>query len=185
LPIELKNALAAWKKAKPLTLTKTGISEALRELPDPAKMDLRKDVPALEKVKKALEVGVANKHIAAQKAAHECVKQILASVNTQILAYSTRRINLNRILERIIDAGNAFVKDPNPKHMVTLKGANAEFNKYLANVVGLDATYAQVPTRILLLAENYLKAQPKGGTQFEGVKKEMEAYMKAHPKLVI
>jgi hypothetical protein len=55
--------LKAWKKAKPLLLTKTGISELLRTLPeDPKQSDLK----TYEKVGRELKTKIADKKIAAR-----------------------------------------------------------------------------------------------------------------------
>ena len=132
MSIELKNAVAAWKKAKPLTLTKTGISEALRTLPaDPSIVkDFKTEIPALENVKKTLEVAVANKHIQAQKKAHDCVKEILVAVSHQLAADKDLRGKVNAALKKIFDGGNAFLKAPSPAGAHAIKEAVKEYDVF-------------------------------------------------------
>lgn len=92
MPIELKNALAEWKKAKPLMLTKTGVSEALRLLPTtaPASADaIEKSRQSLEKVKKVIDVAVENKHIKAEKKAHTCLVEIQTAIKTELAKLHT------------------------------------------------------------------------------------------------
>lgn len=85
--MELKNALGAWKKAKPLTLTKTGVSEALRPAvalvekgaPKTAE-DGEKLIVAITNAKRVLATAVADKRIKAEKKALDCLQEILKSV---------------------------------------------------------------------------------------------------------
>jgi hypothetical protein len=76
--MELKNALDAWKKAKPLALTKTGVSNALRTLP------AKPTVADLEKVKKVLLTTSTDKRAQADKKVQACIKDILGAVSRAI-----------------------------------------------------------------------------------------------------
>jgi hypothetical protein len=187
MAIELKNALAAWKKAKPLTLTKTGVSEVLRNLPaDPSIVsDFKKDIPALETIKKTLEVAVANKHIQAQKKAHECIKEILTAVNNQLAEDKVLRGKVNAALKKVFDGGHAFLKTPTPQVAATIKQGVVEYNTLLAKFQPKGSQdFFQVPPRVSMLAQEWVKqAAGKDPKQFEGVKKEMIEYMKAHPMM--
>lgn len=187
MAIELKNALAAWKKAKPVTLTKTGVSEALRTLPaNPSVVDdFKKGFPELENVKKILEVAVANKHIQAQKKAHDCVKEILAAVNKQLADNKVLRGKVNATLKKIFDGGHAFLKQPSPAAAALIKNAVVEYNVLGEHFKSMSKPdFFQVPMRVTMLAEEYVKAVAKGeAKQLEGIKKEMTDYMKAHPMM--
>ena len=96
MPIDMRNALASWKKAKPLTLTKTGISETLRTLPaDPA----AKDLPAIEKVAKTLETAAANNKIKAEKKALACVTEINTYLKGFLAAVHKSRTDASKALK--------------------------------------------------------------------------------------
>lgn len=105
MAIDMRNALASWKKAKPLTLTKTGISESLRTLPaDPA----AKDLPAIEKVAKTIEAAVNNNKIKAEKKALACVTEINTYLKSFLSGVKTSRVQAAKALKDLQSAAHGF-----------------------------------------------------------------------------
>jgi len=187
MAIDLKNAVAAWKKAKPLMLTKTGISEALRKIPvDPTIIkDFKKDLPVLEECKKVIDVAVSNKHIIAAKAAHECVKQIQEALRVQITKHRELRADVNAALKKIFDGGHKMVKTPTKQISDGLKSAAKEYDALFEKFTPASPEYVQVPMRVSYLAERWVESLSKPGPQLEGIKKEMTAYMNVHRMMAV
>ncbi len=186
--MQLNNALAAWKKAKPLTLTKTGISEVLRTLPaNPAVVvDFKKEIPVLENVKKTVEVALANKHVQQHKGAVDCLKEIHKAVDEKLKHDRELRGKLNASLKKIFDAGHAFLKAPNPQVAAQIKNFVHEYDGYLSTFKPTNADYFQIPPRVELLASSYAKAiLKKDQKEIEGVKAEMTKYMQSHPMMAV
>jgi hypothetical protein len=105
MAIDMRNALASWKKAKPLTLTKTGISESLRTLPaDPS----AKDLPAIEKVAKTIEAAVGNNKIKAEKKALACVTEINTYLKSFLAGVKHGRAEAVKALKDLHTAAHAF-----------------------------------------------------------------------------
>jgi hypothetical protein len=118
LSMALKNATAAWKKAKPITLTKTGVSEELRKLeayPEHLDEDMRQWIPILEHVKKSLGTALTDKAIAKEKKAVDCLHQIEHDVSGQIAHINHLRTVINNALHAAFVAGRECLKEEHPE----------------------------------------------------------------------
>lgn len=95
MPIDLKNALAEWKKVEPEGL-KTGIVEALKPLVLAAKTapELDKAIPPLENARKVLEAAVGLPKLKADKKAHACALEIGNAVKLQLVRFKTLQAEL-------------------------------------------------------------------------------------------
>lgn len=82
MTFDAKKALESWKKAKPLLLTDTGVSDHLRKLPDnPMSKSYLAD---LDKAGKKLDTFMADAKIKAEKKAVACLKEIQASIEKHV-----------------------------------------------------------------------------------------------------
>ena len=73
MPFNPTKALEAWKKAKPLLLTDTGVSDVIRKLPaNPTQAQLADYAKAV----KSLETAMANSKVKAEKKALACITTI-------------------------------------------------------------------------------------------------------------
>jgi hypothetical protein len=130
--ILLKDARAAWKKAKPLTLTKTGLSDELRKL---EKFVLDKEMaswmPILEHVKASLKTAIADKDIAKEKKAVECLTAISAEVNSQIALIPRLRETINHSLKEAYEAALKILAKPTAEKLAKF---DAVIKPYLGTI---------------------------------------------------
>jgi hypothetical protein len=97
--------LKAWKKAKPLLLTKTGISELLRTLPeDPKQSELK----TYEKVGRELKTKITDKKIAADKKAVTCLQELGKDIKDFLADTKLRRHKAVEIMKSIDTACKVF-----------------------------------------------------------------------------
>ena len=179
--ILLKDAVKAWKKAKPLTLTKTGISEALRPLQtyNPPRIGDADDwIKELEKCKQVLDVASRNKHIVAQKKAHECVKDILTEVNDQLDKLKDWKEEMNKALKKVAKEGADFIDAPAESALRDITASVQAINKLLEPFFTSKIEVAQVPTRIELCAKNLLNVMKKDVKNIPNALKELEGQVK-------
>lgn len=176
--------LKAWKKAKPLLLTDTGISGRLRALPDdPTQVQLK----LYEKAASDLRDDLKNPKILAEKKALACLKEIQKTINESLAHTKGLRDKAVEIMKEIhtiakayhanVEKGKlteAMVGAFSPTHsrlsalakgmdMITARGRDplvvpprlmAEFRGHL------DEMYANSRTMLALL-EDALSAKPK------------------------
>jgi hypothetical protein len=189
--ILLKDATAAWKKAKPATMTKTGLSNELRKL---EKFDLNENmtkwVPVLEQCKKALEVAAA-KDLAKEKQGLECANLLLSEIKFQLNNIPSLRKTVNNLIGKIHETGVKTLQHPVAQQTSALDGLLAAYNKTLTGVPDdnhfhpTNPFYIQVPGRVKLLATAYVSSALKKAPDTEKRKEEMEKYLDANPPKLI
>jgi hypothetical protein len=197
MPIELKNAVTAWKQAvkdiPPTPITKS-VSEALEKmLPDNPSVvtGFDKDLDALEKVAKIVDGASRNLGAGAKgpvpnlKNAQGCLRDILEAVQRQILEYKHLRVKVNAELSKIFQGAVDFMNDPNPDDLHAMKKAHAEYNSLFTKFQPAEP-FRQVPAKVLLLAEGVLKAQKRleeCQRHVDGGLDEMNNYLNDHPSM--
>lgn len=82
MTFDTKKAVEAWKKAKPLLLTDTGISDFLRKMP--ADGMSKSYLSDLEKSGKKLDTFMADPKVKAEKKAVACLKQIQDDIKKHV-----------------------------------------------------------------------------------------------------
>ena len=88
----------AWKKAKPLMLTDTGISDMLRKLPDDADAS---DIKQFKKVAADLTAKMNDPKIKAEKKALACLTEIQNCIRDELAFVKRNRATASKILEDI------------------------------------------------------------------------------------
>ncbi|MFG6415303.1 hypothetical protein ACG02S_15505 [Roseateles sp. DC23W] len=106
MTFDSKKAVEAWKKAKPLTLTDTGVSDFLRKLPSDPKSktylaDLRNEKPKLLAF-------LNNAKIKAEKKASACLKQIHDDIDKHLDDVKANRKHVLGDMERIRGAAKDY-----------------------------------------------------------------------------
>lgn len=114
MTFDSKKALEAWKKAKPLLLTDTGVSDFLRKLPADAKS--KTYLTDLAKAKSGLATFMADKKIKAEKKALACLTQIQDDIDEHLAFVKSNRKHVLGDMENIRDAAKAYfaeaIKNP-------------------------------------------------------------------------
>ena len=106
MPFDTKKAVDSWKKAKPLTLTKTGVSELLRDLPvSPKSSELVK----FEQAQKTLEAKLSDAKIKKEKKAVECITQIRDNIKRYLAGIKTERAALVGALKRMHASAGKYI----------------------------------------------------------------------------
>ena len=90
--------LKAWKKAKPLMLTDTGISDMLRKLPDDANPS---DIKQFKKAAADLTAKMNDPKIKAEKKALACLTEIQNCIRDELVFLKRNRATASKILEDI------------------------------------------------------------------------------------
>lgn len=119
LPKQLNEKLLSdWKKAKPLTLRKTGVSELLRTLPkDPTQVQLA----LYAKVETDLNTKSSDRKIQAEKKALDCVKAMQKEIHDYLASIATQRTKAVDILKKIhVVANNYYQTMAKPGRTVVL-----------------------------------------------------------------
>jgi hypothetical protein len=105
VPFDPKKALDAWKKAKPITLTKTGVSEVLRVLvANPTQAQLK----AYETALATLATKMTDAKIKAVKKALDCIKTIHDNLKSYLAEVKSERQEAVSALKSIHTAAKAF-----------------------------------------------------------------------------
>jgi hypothetical protein len=94
-----------WKKAKPILVTKTGVSELLRVLPDDPKQS---DLKLYEKAATDLNGKIAMPKIKENKKALECLKKIQKDITDTLAIIKSQRDKAIDIMKQIHAAAKAF-----------------------------------------------------------------------------
>ena len=104
--VDAKKALADWKKAKPLLLTKTGVSEKLRELPEKAALS---NLKKYEGVLDFLDKAAADAKIKAEKKAIACINDLRKQIETFLDKHKTERAAQSKAVTAAHTLGKAFI----------------------------------------------------------------------------
>jgi Na+/phosphate symporter len=106
MPFNSKTALESWKKAKPLTLTKTGVSELLRDLPvRPTQRDLVK----FEQAQKTLKAKMSDPKIQKEKKAHDCITRIHHDIQHYLAGVKQGQALTIECLKRIHSSASRYL----------------------------------------------------------------------------
>lgn len=99
MPFDTKKTLESWKKAKPLLLRDTGVSEVLRSLPaDPEPAQLAEFV----KVMKKLDLFMADPKIKAEKKAVACLAQIKTDIDKYLVDQKDVRESMIKEMSKLM-----------------------------------------------------------------------------------
>lgn len=176
--------LKAWKKAKPLMLTDTGISDMLRKLPDdPGPSDIKQ----FKKVAADLTAKMNEPKIKAEKKAVACLKEIQTCIEDEVTVLKRNRAQAVAILEGIhifaetyhkaVEKNNLTVAKVGAFHRgnATLSALSSKMNAITArgrdtltvppNLISeyelqLDKMYARAKLMVELM-EDAVSAKPK------------------------
>ena len=107
MPFDTKKAVEAWKKAKPLMLTDTGVSDVLRSIPTNPTL---KQLPLFKDVQKKLEGFMANPKIKAEKKALACIMAIHTDIGKYLLQIKLDRQHVAANMEKLLVPTMAFGK---------------------------------------------------------------------------
>jgi len=120
MQMDVKRTLADWKKAKPLLLTKTGVSEELRTLLviDPATpLEIMSVVRHFNGVKDNLEKIANSPRLKSEKAARQCLSTITLRISAHVDWLTGRLTGLNSArgtvrsqLDEMVRDGDRFVQ---------------------------------------------------------------------------
>jgi hypothetical protein len=114
MQMDVKKALADWKKAKPLLLTKTGVSEELRTLLviDPATpIEFKSVVRQFEKVKANLDAIANSPRLKSEKAARQCLDAITLKISAHVDWLTGRQTGLNTAMGTVRSQLNEMARD--------------------------------------------------------------------------
>lgn len=122
MTFDTKKAVEAWKKAKPLLLTDTGVSDFLRKMPDDAMS--KSYLTDLEKAGKKLDSFIADPKIKAEKKAVACLKQIQADIDKHVADVNANRKHVLGDMDGILTETKKYtleaIKNPTPKGLLML-----------------------------------------------------------------
>jgi hypothetical protein len=91
MPFDTKKTLEAWKKAKPLLLHNTGVSEVLRTLPANPTVE---QLGEFAKIDKKLEAFMAAPKIKAEKKAFACIQLVREDIKKYMASTKDRRAGI-------------------------------------------------------------------------------------------
>ncbi len=100
MTFDTKKAVEAWKKAKPLLLTDTGISDFLRKMP--ADGMSKSYLADLEKSGKKLDSFMADPKVKAEKKAVACLKQIQDDIKKHVDGVQANRKHVMGDMDRVL-----------------------------------------------------------------------------------
>lgn len=120
MTFDVKKAVESWKKAKPLMLTDTGISDFLRKLPaDAASKTYLAD---LAKARPKLQAFMNDAKIKTEKKALACLKQIDADIAQYIAGIEANRKHVLGSMEKVLAGTKAYfveaIKSPTVPRLV-------------------------------------------------------------------
>lgn len=131
MPFDTKKAVEAWKKAKPLTMTDTGVSDFLRKLPSAATPD---KLPLLVAAQKQLDTFIANPKIGKDAKAKACLQQIKTDIKLFVDKIYEHRLYAARNITTTIKALDDYIATltKTPITIEILKGYEAKVTPVLA-----------------------------------------------------
>ena len=153
MPKQLNEKLLSdWKKAKPLTLRKTGISELLRTLPkDPTQVQLA----IYAKVETDLNTKSSDRKIQAEKKALACVKALQKEIHDYLASIATQRAKAVDMLKKIhVVAHNYYQTMAKPGRTVALAnsfiGDTAAFRNQIDMITDRSRDKVIVPNSLMV-----------------------------------
>lgn len=109
MAFDTKKALESWKKAKPLLLTDTGISDFLRKLPTDAKSKTYLD--EIEKAQSKVTTFMSNSKIKSEKKALACLQDISVGMKKYVDDVKEDRVHVLASMDNILKQSKKYLVD--------------------------------------------------------------------------
>ncbi len=114
MPFDLKKSLSDWKSAKPLLLTKTGVSELLRDLPttDPTKRpEFQVAIRDCEKIKTDLEAISNSNRLKSEKKARAGISVLTLRISAYVADLNARFTTLTQTQIKVVNELNTIARE--------------------------------------------------------------------------
>jgi len=150
MPFDTNKTVESWKKAKPLLLHNTGVSDVIRSIPS---KPTAQQLGEFDKIEKKLEGFMADPKIKSEKKAFACLQSIRQDIKTYLGYTQTTRKSTVTKMERVLTVAQKYCqsieKGPLTPELVETFHSLMAFKKN--DGVKTEMDYAAVPQDVLAL----------------------------------